>query len=343
MVEAEIVPPFVMPGHSCIPEPDLLFGPDSTSVDSHPLHGLNRFGPFSKSLLGAVNDPIRIAIIGPTDAVRPVQELLAELEQWHNPSERYAYLAQFHGFQATFGVSLAQLADPQVLLPRSLDQELASSDRPHRLLAEQLARAINALHPRRSEFDVLVIFLPERWNACYAIIEGEDFDLHTFVKGHTASLGIPTQIVREDRALTYRDRCSVAWRLSIALYCKAGGTPWKLASTDPEAMYIGLGYAVKMSADGTPVFLTTCSQVFDHDGTGLEFLAYETSDMRIDGDNQYLSRSDMFRVMSRSLDLFQHRHAGLPPASVVVHKAHPFKPEEEQGCFDAFRCIKASS
>jgi hypothetical protein len=340
MIESQIVPPYALPGHSFITEPDLLFdGSDSSHVDPHPLHGLNRFGPFSSSLLGAVNDPIRIAVVGPHEAAQRVHSLLAELEQWHTPSERHAYLAQFNGFQATFGVSLAQLNDPQILLAKSLDKELQAAERPHRILADHLARAINAFHTRRADFDVLMIFVPERWSACYGIISGEDFDLHTFVKSHTASLGIPTQVIREDRVLTYRDRCSVAWRLSIALYCKAGGTPWKLANTEADAMYVGLGYAVKFDSDGRPVFLTTCSQVFDNDGTGLEFLAYETGDMRIDGDNQYLSRADMYRVMSRSLDLFQHRHAGSPPRAVVVHKAHPFKAEEQQGCFDAFRCI----
>ena len=44
----------------------------------------------------------------------------------------------------------------------------------------------------------------------------------------------------------------------------------------------------------------------------------------------------MFRVMSRSLDLYRRRHAGRSPRRVTVHKTTEFKPEEIEGAFEAF-------
>ena len=84
------------------------------------------------------------------------------------------------------------------------------------------------------------------------------------------------------------------------------------------------------------MFVTCCSQVFDSDGAGLEFIAYETDDVRIERDNPFLSRTEMRRVMARSLALYQRRHGGRSPKCVVIHKTTEFKPDEVDGCFDAW-------
>src|SRR3546814_4242106 len=56
---------------------------------------------------------------------------------------------------------------------------------------------------------------------------------------------------------------------------KAGGVPWKLADVEPDTAYIGLSYAVRPVETDKPRFVTCCSQVFDADGAGLEFIAYD--------------------------------------------------------------------
>jgi hypothetical protein len=182
-----------------------------------------------------------------------------------------------------------------------------------------------------------MLFLPLRWKMAFKR-ENDDFDLHDYLKAVNASRGIPMQIIREDGALSYHCRASVMWRLGIALYCKAGGVPWKLADHDPETAYIGLSYALRFNETGRISFVTCCSQVFDSDGAGLEFIAYETDDVRIERDNHnpFLSRTAMRRVMARSLALYQRRHGGRSPKRVIIHKTTEFKPDEVDGCFDAW-------
>jgi len=343
MIGTDTVQPYQLPGHIRIPEPLLKFHPQrQDDADDHPLRGISKFGPFSRAILGGVMDPIRIALIGPPESTEKIDGLLHELEQWQGPTERRVYLVNFNGFSSTFGVRIVRAEKPEIILPKSTDDSIAKSNSPHLVLAEQLARAVNAAQTDRTEFDVLVVYLPERWHRSFRGSAREDFDLHDFIKSHSASAGIPTQIIREDRAFTYRDRCSVMWRLGIALYSKAGGIPWKLAHMETDTLFVGLGYAIQCDDKGDPTFLTTCSQVFDFDGTSLEFIAYETRDMIVEQrDNPYLTRGDMHRVMARSLDLYHHRHGGRAPTSVVVHKLNPFKPDEIDGCFDAFRSVES--
>ena len=53
-------------------------------------------------------------------------------------------------------------------------------------------------------------------------------DAHDELKAIGAELNVPTQVVN-DRTFGFGYDASIAWRLAIALYVKAGGTPWRLA------------------------------------------------------------------------------------------------------------------
>jgi hypothetical protein len=150
------------------------------------------------------------------------------------------YLIDFKGFSSTFGIRVTY-ANVHIPIAATIDGEMAASERPHMVLAEHLTRAVSALKNARSSFDVVVLYLPERWSSGYRGRE-DDFDLHDYLKGVTATASIPTQVLLERGAFEFKYRCSVMWRLSIALYTKAGGIPWKLAHVNPEVAFIGLGY-----------------------------------------------------------------------------------------------------
>jgi len=334
-------PPYYLPAHSRITEPELLFHPiRSQDRHVHPLQGLLQFGPYSRSLVQGVFDPIRVATIFPQCERNQIESVLRELNTSHVPRERRAYLPAFPGFSQVFGIRLVSADEPAHLaIPDEIDRRLATEDRPHVYLAETLSRAIGRLESVRHNFDVLFILLPSRWEVGFEERDGEDFDLHDFLKALSASRGIPSQILREDKALSYPDRASVVWRLSIAVYCKAGGIPWKLADVDDDTAFIGISYAMRPEAQPRGQFVTCCSQVFNADGTGLEFIAYNASEVSVERENPYLSRSEMRRVMARSLRLYQRRHGGRTPKRVVIHKTTPFKAREADGCFDAFQGV----
>jgi hypothetical protein len=332
------VKPFRLPGHIVIDEPRLRFGSrDARDTDIHPIQGLLRFGPYSRDRLSAVSNPIRIGMITPAAELNKLLGQMRELEQVHQPRERKAYLPTFPGFEKIFGVRLTRGGPGTSLeLPADLDDQMAASATPHLILAQALTHALFALRNLRDAFDVAVVLLKEDWKAGFRGTPGDDFDLHDYVKAYAASEGICLQFLREDSALNYFCRCSVAWRLGIALYTKAGGVPWVLADIETDTAFIGIDYALR--AGGTPDarFAICCSQVFDAEGSGLEFVAYEADGVNMFGKNPYLRRDQMLKVMARSLSIYQRKHAGDPPKRIVVHKNTEFRQEEIDGVFDAF-------
>jgi hypothetical protein len=326
--------------HVCLPEPKLAFHPERESDrDTHPLRGLIRCGPYSR---GIVPDPIRVATICPAGESGRLYEFMKQLNSRFAPAERMDYLPEWPGFHSVFGLRMTGAGGGcHVEMDSALDGEMAASGKPHVVLADRFLRAIQGLDARRSEFDVLFIYLPQRWKAAYNCGTDEDFDLHDHLKATTAVRRMPVQVVREDKALNYRCRASVMWRVGLALYAKAGGVPWKLASTSPETAFIGVSYAVRPVGSPQSRFVTCCSQVFDAEGSGLEFVAYDAHEVEIHRDNPFLSRTEMFRVITRSLDLYRRRHAGQSPRRVMVHKTTEFKREETDGCMEALHLCEA--
>jgi len=325
--------------HIWLPEPILSFHPDrDADRDVHPLRGLLRFGPHSA---GLVPDPIRVATIAPAGDGPKLYEFMKEINVAYEPRERKDYLPKWPGFNSVFGVRMRAASGCHLELEAALEREFDESPTPHVVLANRLVRAIQNLETRRSEFDVLFIYIPLRWSRGYTGGASDDFDLHDHLKAVTAARRLPIQLVREDKAIAYPDRASVMWRIGLALYAKAGGIPWKLAGTDPETAYIGISYAVRAQQSERPRFVTCCSQVFDAEGAGLEFVAYDAHEIEVQRDNPFLSRTEMFRVMTRSLDLYRRRHAGRSPRRVIVHKSTEFKDDEVDGCMEALHLCEA--
>lgn len=316
-----------------IKEPTLEFDISKQSPSQiHPLEGLNEFGPYSSRIFPI--DTIRVASIHPKGTSHIVKSLLSELNNKHRPQERFKYLPEYEGFAKIFGSSIVYVERVSIEIDSS---EVFSADQPHYVsLADAMGNAIRSMDQRKQDFDVLLIYLPNIWQDNFIDSES-NFDLHDLLKALTAVRNMPTQIVNDDGAIKYKCRCSVMWRISIALYVKAGGIPWKLSNLDQDSAFVGLSYSARRNPNTEQFdFTTCCSQVFDSDGTGLEFIAYDTNgiESRI-GENPFLTREEMRRVMSRSLSLYQRRHSGRLPKRLIVHKTTHFTRYEIDGAFDA--------
>lgn len=330
-----------LPPFSLLDEPLLTFNPDDTSVDVNPLRGLDRHGAYSRSAFVSYTPSLRIATLGPASGWGKLRTLVNTLRSSHEPSDRKEYVPAFRGFERVFGIPLvAATAEAHIKWPDDLSS-LGPDGPPHMRLMNGLRDSMNRLALVRDQFDVVLVYLPDAWQAAF---KAPGFDAHDALKALGAAHSSPTQVIN-DGVFTFNFKASLAWRLSIALYVKAGGIPWKLAPLPgvPEnTAYIGLAYALR----GDPKeahYVTCCSQVFDADGGGMQFVAFEARDPVKDVEearrNPFLSRSDMRAVLARSLNLYQSRNGGLLPRRLVVHKTTSFKDKELEGVLDALSAV----
>lgn len=327
------LPPFTL-----LDEPLLSFSPsDNAQVDVHPLRGLVNYGPYSKGSFGGYTAQVRIATVGPESDFKRRGALMASLRDTYQPGDRSEYVPPYPGFESLFRVRLeAAPATAHIKWPESLSQLPGNGDLQARLF-QAMDAALRRLDMVRNEFDVVLFHFPDSWAPA---TRAKGFNAHDALKALAAKYNIPTQVLN-DRAFTFKYKASLAWRLAIALYVKAAGTPWKLAplkGVPSDTAYIGLAYALRGDQRDAH-YVTCCSQVFDMDGGGMQFVAFEARDPVADvaeaRHNPFLSRDDMRAVLARSLELYQGRNGGNLPKRLVIHKTTAFKQGEIEGAFDA--------
>ena len=343
-----------------IDEPELEFGGPGQHID--PRFGIGNYGPAD---LGSQDAPraVRVGLIGPADQL---DGLRTWLERCREPipakDEKYPHLfPSFPGCDIDSGLQTTLVFSDRNTRTIS-DRDLrairqASGGRALQSAIDPYAAEITGLADE-NRVDVLLAAGPEQLadtartprrrgrrspEATASVPKDDDVTLppyanfHDLLKARTLALRQPIQIIGRstwdeaklpvDRP-SRQDEATRTWNLHVAVYCKAGGIPWRLQRnpTDFATCYVGIAFYKNSSRD---TLETSVAQVFNQRGDGM---IIRGGPARVSSDDRqpHLEYGDAHDLLAAALDAFRQEHRTMP-ARVVLHKTSTFTAAEIDG------------
>jgi hypothetical protein len=164
-------------------------------------------------------------------------------------------------------------------------------------------------------------------------------DFRRALKAVAMRTRIPIQLATPnlwDEGRRNQDPATRAWNLSVALFYKAGGIPWRVATAHDDTCFVGISFHHLITTQRHIVY-SSLAQAFSSDGDGF---ALRGEAIPWDGKTRtpHLSSEKAHSLMIQVLDAYRER-AGRNPVRVVVHKTSNYNDAERSGITDAFSAI----
>lgn len=158
------------------------------------------------------------------------------------------------------------------------------------------------------------------------------------LKAQALGLACPLQVMRRetwegtvrrgDASRPLQDEATRAWNLHIALYYKAGGTPWRMPRRDSDLTTCYVGVSFYRTTDGGELH-TAVAQVFNERGDGVVVRGGTATISKTDR-RPHLAEADARKLLSDALAEYRRTH-GHQPARIVLHKTSQFSAAEVGG------------
>lgn len=317
-------------------EPKLDFHiSDKNFQMSHPLKGLKTFGPLDYSFENNQINPqaIKLGIISPEKEFSRIHKHLTGLNEQIQIQSEKDYLIEYLPFSSIYKRYLeipANIENKSIQLVKEND----ISNFTQLEFYDFIKRKVDYFYSIRGEFDVLIIYLPTSYQQ-FRELKNETtyFDLHDSLKLYCAKKNIKIQII-EDKSINYFDQAKVRWWLSLGIYAKANGTPWRNAVVSDSTAFIGLDFSVQ-NLNNQSKFVLGSSQVFDSTGQGLRFLLQPIEHPVIYGKNPFMSKEDARRLILKLKEAYFRVDGNSKLEKIVIHKVLHFTNDEMQGISEA--------
>lgn len=164
-------------------------------------------------------------------------------------------------------------------------------------------------------------------------------DFRRQLKARVMTYGTAVQIVREstlslevDQRFSYRGLTPLSdrmWNLSTALYYKAGGKPWRLATAREGVCYVGIAFRLE-NPEQSPRNGCCAAQMFLDDGDGVVFLGEYGPWYAPETRQFHLSAKSAESLLAGVLSTYQQLH-GKPISEVFLHSRSGIDADEFAG------------
>ncbi len=206
-------------------------------------------------------------------------------------------------------------------------QQPARSRRRHRTSGEQLM----LFDPAQGSIEAASQPLPED-------LVRRDF--RRALKAAAMDAKLPIQIATpnlyEEGLRGQQDPATRAWNLSVGLFYKAGGIPWRVQSSAEHTCFVGISFH-HLRTTTTHVVFSSLAQAFSSEGEGFalrgEALPWDAEDRR-----PHLGEQQAHDLLLKVVEVYRER-LGRNPVRIVIHKTSGFTAEERAGARRALSSI----
>ncbi|MDE0014414.1 MAG: hypothetical protein OXU36_24940 [Candidatus Poribacteria bacterium] len=165
-------------------------------------------------------------------------------------------------------------------------------------------------------------------------------DFRRALKARAMKFEIPIQIgtsnLFEDLD-TNQDPATRAWNMSVALYYKGGGIPWRFKVDGPETCFVGISFH-HLRTPSKHLVYSSLAQAFSSRGEGFALRGETIPWSKRQGRNVHLTTDQAVKLANQVLQKYQDGIGG-NPQRVVLHKTSRFDEAEQEGFRHGFRDI----
>lgn len=157
-------------------------------------------------------------------------------------------------------------------------------------------------------------------------------DFRRALKARTMKFRMPIQIgtrnLFEDLG-TNQDAATRAWNMSVGLYYKAGGIPWRFKAEGPETCFVGISFH-HLRTPSRHLVYSSLAQAFSSRGEGFALRGEATPWNEKQGRNVHLTVEQAAKLAKGVLQEYREGTGG-NPQRVVLHKTSRFDGSEQEG------------
>lgn len=163
-------------------------------------------------------------------------------------------------------------------------------------------------------------------------------DLRRALKAEAMRNEMPIQVVTNNALIdskTNEEAAIRAWNLSVGMYYKAGGIPWRVRGRGPETCYVGITFHHLRTTKRTLVH-SSLAQAFSTNGGGFALRGSALQPSEEDRSRAPHMTQEQAEALGRRVLAEYIERNGAAPKRVVLHKSSRFWRQEEAGFERAF-------